>query len=77
MKNVRFYGKHKNSVSVPFRGSVFLNINLSNRKGFDKSFRPLPGFCVSQYVAGRSRQIENRFRPLPGFCVSQYKNNAP
>ena len=36
------------------------------------SFRPLPGFCVSQLCAEHMpMNIENSFRPLPGFCVSQ------
>ena len=62
-------------VSVPFRGSVFLNILHGFLESVRRhySFRPLPGFCVSQFVRiFGTHTVQPRFRPLPGFCVSQF-----
>ena len=51
--------------SILFRCALKIN---------DEGFRPLPGFCVSQYEkCSILRQTQKQcFRPLPGFCVSQY-----
>ena len=61
----------KRLVSVPCRGTAFLN----KPEAFDKitgfGFRPLSGNCISQYqVQCRSSKVQC-FRPLSGNCISQ------
>ena len=62
-------------VSVPFRGSVFLNLEQIERgeKGHE-CFRPLPGFCVSQ--CNKKKQHTDSKVSVP-FRGSVFLNNIP
>ena len=61
-------------VSVPYRGSVFLNNPVFIPAHGLYCFRPLSGFCISKlYVSLCDEDTEKiSFRPLSGFCISKY-----
>ena len=43
------YGRLPDSVSVPYRGLIFLNTVEQNKYSVSICFRPLPGTYISQY----------------------------
>ena len=64
----------KISVSVPFRGISFLNVDtVPYPRKPDTGFRPLPGYLISQYYNSEIEgDVSNGFRPLPGYLISQF-----
>ena len=60
-------------VSVPYRGATFLNEQqaLVGGKMFPRSFRPLSGSYISQWIWIHDGWINACFRPLSGSYISQ------
>ena len=59
------------TVSVPYRGATFLNLQLKLLKKVRKSFRPLSGSYISQCFRHERLAGRNGFRPLSGSYISQ------
>ena len=61
-------------VSVPCRGTAFLNDGKDHKGKYIYRFRPLSGNCISQFDPQHLRRsiLHHRFRPLSGNCISQF-----
>ena len=65
-----FYNKFV-KISVPFRGTVFLNHSTVFSVNLLLNFRPLSGNCISK-SGWQSFKLEVlNFRPLSGNCISK------
>ena len=59
-------------VSVPLRGTTFLNVIARLRQKYWMGFRPLTGNYISQFASSLFSLYLFRFRPLTGNYISQY-----
>ena len=64
----------KKRVSVPCRGTTFLNLFPYRVSKSKTGFRPLSGNYISQYIPATVNIDQKSFRPLSGNYISQWKS---
>ena len=67
--------KNFSKVSVPCRGTTFLNWKKKSKEQLTQSFRPLSGNYISQFLIKWISQRHVGFRPLSGNYISQFNTS--